>query len=104
MTMDQTIDMKDVFEPTEDIVAREIEGEIIIIPLIAGIGDAEDNLYTLNSTGREIWQLLDGKRTVREVVDELSRRYPGSAAEIERDVNGLLQEFHERGFVVKQSA
>ena len=40
-----------VYAPSEDIVAREIEGEIIIVPLVAGIGDMEDELYTLNETG-----------------------------------------------------
>ena len=45
-----------VYTPSEDIVAREIEGEIIIVPLVAGIGDMEDELYTLNDTGKAIMQ------------------------------------------------
>ena len=30
--------------PSEDVVAREIEGEIVIVPLVAGIADADDEL------------------------------------------------------------
>ena len=37
--------------PSEDVVAREIEGEFIIVPLAAGIGDMEDELYSLNESG-----------------------------------------------------
>ena len=44
-----------VCAPSDDVVAREIEGEIIIVPLVAGIGDADDELYTLNETGHAIW-------------------------------------------------
>ena len=53
--------MDAVYAPSEDVVAREIEGELIIVPLVAGIGDMEDELYTLNETGRAIWDRLDGK-------------------------------------------
>ena len=45
-----------MYVPSEDIVAREIEGELIIVPLAAGIGDMEDELFSLNETGREIWE------------------------------------------------
>jgi hypothetical protein len=34
--------------PSMDVVAREIEGDMVIVPLVAGIGDADDELYTLN--------------------------------------------------------
>lgn len=100
--MSQAIAMKDVFEPSEDIVAREIEGEIIIIPLVAGIGDAEDNLYTLNPTGRDVWRLMDGKNTVLDAVNILAERYKAGAAVIEEDVKGLLSEFFERRFIIKK--
>ena len=31
--------LQTIYQPSEDVVAREIEGEIIIIPLAAGITD-----------------------------------------------------------------
>jgi len=36
-----SIALEDVYKPSDDIVAREIEGEIIIVPLVASIGDRE---------------------------------------------------------------
>jgi hypothetical protein len=48
------IELSKIYEPSEDIVARVIEGELIIVPLVAGIGDLEDELFTLNETGRAI--------------------------------------------------
>ena len=47
-------DLEKIYSPSEDIVAREIEGELIIVPLVAGIGDMEDELFTMNDTGKAI--------------------------------------------------
>jgi hypothetical protein len=86
------------YAPSEAVVAREIEGEIVIVPLAAGIGDLEDELYSLNETGRDVWRLLDG-RTLEEVVDALLAVYDEPREELDRDVRGLLGELLSRGIV-----
>ena len=48
--MESTVSLDDVYTLSQDVVAREIEGELIIVPLISGIGDIDDALYTLNPT------------------------------------------------------
>jgi hypothetical protein len=85
--------------PSEDVVAREIEGEIIIVPLTAGIGDADDELFTLNDTGRAIWRRLDGKLTLREVIVLLAEEFEVSGAELEADVLGFADELMQRGIL-----
>ena len=52
--------------PAEDAVAREIEGEIIIVPLWAGIGDARGGLRTLNPAGQAIRQKLGGQPRLKD--------------------------------------
>ena len=81
---------------SEDVVAREIEGEIIIIPLVAGIGDADDELYTLNETGCCIWKKLDGRQTLGEVAAALAAEFEASPAELELDVLGFATELVSR--------
>ena len=75
--------------PSEDVVAREIEGDIVIVPLVAGICDAEDELYTLNPTGHAIWNMLDGQRTLGQVAAALMQEFDATQAEIEADVSAL---------------
>jgi hypothetical protein len=82
--------------PSEDVVARTIEGELIIVPLAAGIGDMEDELYTLNETGKAIWDRLDGKKTLKDVLAELSTEFDAPAGEIEEDLVGLVAELVRR--------
>jgi len=88
-----------VYVPSDDVVAREIESEVIIVPLAAGIGDAEDELYTLNETGRAIWQKLDGQRTLREVTAALTQQFDASQAQLEADVLGFVGEMVGRGIL-----
>ncbi|MDW7759909.1 MAG: PqqD family protein [Acidobacteriota bacterium] len=99
-----TIRLDAVYIPSEDVVAREIEGELIIIPLAAGIGDMEDELFTLNETGKAIWRRLDGKQDLSGVVAALTQDYESLSSEIERDVLGLVEELVRRRMLVELPA
>ena len=96
-----TIRMDGIYAPSDDVVAREIAGELIIVPLVAGIGDMEDELYTLNETGKAIWDRLDGRTTLDRVVAALAQDYEAVAGEIEQDVHGLVQELVRRRMLVE---
>ena len=90
-----------VYAPSEDVVAREIEGELIIVPLVAGIGDLEDELFTLNETGKAIWDQLDGKQNLGGVIAALAESYEAPPGEIEGDVLGLVEELVRRRMLVE---
>ena len=96
-----TIQKDGVYIPSGDIVAREIEGELIIVPLVAGIGDLEDELFSLNETGKAIWDQLDGSRNLEGVIAALAQDYDSSPAEIEQDVLGLVEELVRRRMLVE---
>lgn len=96
-----TIQSNKIYAPSEDVVAREIEGELIIVPLVAGIGDLEDELFTLNETGKAIWDRLDGKRSLAEVTAILADEYTSEPGEIEQDVLGLVEELEKRRMLVE---
>lgn len=83
-----------------NIVTREIEGELIIVPLVSGIGDAGDELYTLNETGRAIWRLLDGRRTLGAIATELAEEFEAPDDAIAADVLGFIEEMVRRQLVV----
>jgi hypothetical protein len=95
-----TINPDAVYAVSEDVVAREIEGEIIIVPLVGGIGDLEDELFTLNETGKAIWDRLDGRRSLNDVIAELTAEYQAPPGEIESDVLGLAAELVRRRMLV----
>jgi hypothetical protein len=94
------LNLNAVCAPSEDVVAREIEGELILVPLTAGMGDIDDELYTLNETGHAIWQKLDGQRTLQDVVVLLAGEFSAPLPELETDVLGLASELTRRGMLV----
>ena len=98
--MDIDLSLDQVYAPSDDVVAREIEGELIIVPLVAGIGDMEDELFSLNDTGKDIWRRLDGKTTLAGVANALAAEYGAQPGEIERDVIGLVEELTRRRMLV----
>ncbi|MFZ1042380.1 MAG: PqqD family protein [Anaerolineales bacterium] len=97
---ESSLTLQSICTPSENIVARKIEGEIVIVPLVSGIGDADDELYTLNPTGQAIWQKMDGSHTLAQIVEELSTEYHSTRAEIEQDILGLVGELVRRKMVV----
>ncbi|MGA8890145.1 MAG: PqqD family protein [Anaeromyxobacteraceae bacterium] len=92
---------KTILAPSDDVVSREIDGELVIVPLDAGVGDVDD-LFTLNDTGAAVWELLDGERTLAEVVDDVARRFDAPRSEVEVDVLDFAADLVARGFAVEQ--
>jgi coenzyme PQQ biosynthesis protein PqqD len=101
--MKKIINTDAVYGPSNDVVAREIEGEIIIVPLVSGLGDMEDELFTLNETGKAIWERLDGQKRLSDVMQELYEVFEAPAEEIAKDVIGFMEELLERGILVETS-
>ena len=93
------IDKNLKYRLTENVVSREIEGEIIIVPLTAGIGDAEDDLFSLNETGKAVWGYLDGTHSVQEIIDLLEKKYESDRNGITDDVTGFLSELLSRQII-----
>lgn len=86
------MEMDRIYVRSEDVVAREIEDEFLLVPIASGIGDMEDALYTLNETGREIWRRLDGQKSIEDLVGELCDEFDAEKEVIRNDVCGLLEE------------
>ena len=101
--MEVEAELDSAYVPSEDVVAREIEGELIIVPLAAGIGDVEDEIYTLNETGRAIWGRLDGRKSLRKVAQELGAEYGSPAEQLEKDVLGFVSELLRRRMLVEST-
>jgi len=90
--------------PSDDVVAREIDGELILVPLVSGIGDMEDELFTLNDTGRIIWNRLDGVRTLKQIASDLAHEYSAPSSLIESDVTGLVTELVRHNMVLVKNS
>ena len=101
--MGTKVGLDKIYAPSENVVARDIQGEFIIIPITSGVGDLEDEIFSLNETGRAVWERLDGKKSLRDAVKSLSSDYDAKAEEIELDVLGLTEELLKRKMLIEVS-
>ena len=99
--MKETVNLKHIYKLSEHVVAREVCEEFIIIPISSGVGDLEDEIFTLNETGRAIWDKLDGKRSLKDAAKELSSEFKGKLDVVEKDILGIVEELLKRKMLVK---
>jgi len=74
-----------------DMIAREIDNELILMPNYKSHAE-KNEMYTLNKTAAAMWNLIDGRRTLQEISDELCSRYSGSRQTIEADLEEFIND------------
>jgi SynChlorMet cassette protein ScmD len=53
----------------------------------------------INPVGVTVWKLIDGKRTLEEVVSELKQRYEDVPESVQEEVGTFIHDLTEGGFV-----
>jgi hypothetical protein len=79
------------FAQTGDVVRRQIADEIILVPVRKSAEDL-DSIYSINPLAAQIWDLLDGKRTLGEIRDLLLQQYEVSPAELDKDMAEFVEQ------------
>ncbi|MBL7131040.1 MAG: PqqD family protein [Candidatus Omnitrophica bacterium] len=92
--------LDEIYKPSEDVVARDVHGEFIIIPITSGISESDEEIFSLNKFGKAIWDKLDGKRSSKAIAEALALEFEASETEIQNDVLGLLKELLKRKMIV----
>ena len=92
-----------VFRRNDSLVTRDLAGEKVIIPVRGRVGDL-GSIYTLNAVGSDVWNLLDGKRPVHEIVNRLQREYEVDPVTLSADILRLLAEMQQEGLIVNELA
>ena len=101
--METTVDLNQIYTPAADVLAQEIEGELFVLPLRLRADGGQAGVFALNTTGRAVWESLDGRRDLQQIVQALSRQYQVPASRIEEDVQQLVAELLREGILVAVS-
>ena len=86
-----------ITKDTTKVIDRAVEGETLIIHLPSG------NYFSLNSVGTRIWESIDGRRTVRELVEIVAAEYDADPERVQVDVLNLINDLAGEGLVVVQA-
>ena len=60
------MELDSVYARNDRVVSRKIVDELILVPIRQSVAEME-TLYTLNEVGARVYELIDGKRPVREI-------------------------------------
>jgi len=96
--MNSKININDTYKPSDDIVAREIQGEFIIIPVTSAAAE-DDAIFTLNETGRAIWSELDGKSSLKNISEKMCKKFQVESGAVEKDILGFAAELLKRSMI-----
>ncbi|MFC2053427.1 PqqD family protein [Chloroflexota bacterium] len=87
-----------IFQKDASIVSREIEGEVILVPIRQNVGDLE-SIYTLNETAARAWVLFDGERTLEQIKDEIVAEFDVGNEQARLDLIELVYQLVEAGAI-----
>lgn len=83
------------------IVARNVGGEIVLVPIKVGIANFE-NVYLLSRVGAFLWEHLDGSRDREQLCRLVSERFAvPDGSNVGGDVETFLGELARRGLAVE---
>ena len=97
------IDPLAVYYKSDQVTAREIEDEFVIVSITASRNGLGDELYFLNETGRELWEHLNGEVNLSQLIESISSQYSGDSFEqIREDVFALIEDLLEHNIIMKR--
>ncbi len=68
------------------VAARVMDGQALVI--LADTGEV--NVF--NPVGTRIWELIDGRHSVTQIIEAITSEYEITEAEASKDVQGFVQE------------
>lgn len=92
-----------IYRKNPDVVYRVIAGEAILIPISRETQGA-GRMLTLNETGAFIWERLDGKRRLEEILEEIRDEFEVEEDEALRDLLEMIAELEKAGAIRPQEA
>ena len=75
-------------------VTRKTGSEYVIVPVSNNIADME-SVYTLNETGAFIWEHINGKNSILDIIDALTQEFEINKETASNDVISLIETLKE---------
>ena len=85
------LDQKVTF--AETVFAQEVDGEMVLLDM------ESENYFGLDEVGTAIWQAMQEKATLQEVLEVLLDQYDVEAEVLERDLSDFVGKLLESGLV-----
>ncbi|WP_169053621.1 PqqD family protein [Alteraurantiacibacter aquimixticola] len=94
----QAMKASDILTASEDAIAREVGGELVLMHLASG------TYFGLNAVGARIWQLLEaGEQSLAGLCRTIVTEFDAPADVIEHDIAALAGDLEEHELVTRRA-
>jgi hypothetical protein len=66
--------LKSILSHSKSVATTKTGNEYVLVPIANNIADM-NSMYTLNETGAFIWEHIDGKNSVENIISYLTKEY-----------------------------
>lgn len=87
------MNLETVLTKSPSMVTRKTGSEYVLVPVSDNIADM-NSVYTLNETGAFLWELIDGRKSVKDLIESLINEYDADQETAKRDVFSFLEEMN----------
>ena len=77
--------LNSILSHSPSVVTRKTGNEYVLVPVANNIADM-NSVYTLNETGAFIWEQINGKRTLGEIIIKVTSEYDIDKDSASKDV------------------
>jgi hypothetical protein len=89
-----------IYRKKDEIVARAIAGETILVPVMGSIADMQ-RIFALNPVGEFIWARLNGEKSLRQIGCEISEAFDVDGERALSEAEEFAGELLKEGLVEK---
>ncbi len=84
--------------PAAGITRRQIAGETILVPVSGDLARLQE-IFVLDDVADHIWQRIDGRTTVEEIVDSVTESFDVDRDTARRDLLAFMEALESAGLV-----
>ena len=88
------MNLKSLQKIKKGFVTREVGEELVLVPLTGNVAQMNE-LFTMNETGKFIWENINDDTTIDELADKMVEVFEVSPEIARRDICGFLEKMSE---------
>jgi len=89
-----------IYKKDPNIVSRLIAEEVILVPIRNNVADM-DFIFTLNETAAYVWNMIDGTRSMSDIIDLVTKEFDVDPSLALSDLQELVQSLIDVNVLLK---
>lgn len=93
--------LANIYKVRDNIVLRKIADEHVLMPIMDSLAE-EPKLYGLNKLGHFIWNKIDGKTSLEQILNAILDRFATEREPAEKDLCVFIERLLHNNLITKE--